>query len=114
MEIDHLLTALMQNEELFESVQSTLPESQRGGLFDAVAMKLRDRFEQAGSTDDIDRAITMEEHAVASTPDDHPDRGIYFNNLGIALQSRFEWTGSMEDLNRAIKSKEQAVEIHPR
>ena len=63
--------------------------------------------------DDLDRAITMNEQAVASTPDDHPDRAGRLNNLGIALQSRFERTGSMDDLDRAITTNEQAVASTP-
>ena len=60
----------------------------------------------------IGRSRTNEQ-AVASTPDDHPDRAMYLNNLGIALQSRFERTGSMDDLDRAITTNEQAVASTP-
>ena len=112
-EIDHLLTLFMLNAELLEFALSTLPEAEKGALLDAVGMKLLDRFEQTDSIGDLNRAIMMEENAVESIPDDHPDRAMYLNNLGIALQSRFERTGSMEDLDRAIVTKEQAVESTP-
>ena len=32
--------------------------------------------------DDLDRAITTNEQAVASTPDDHPDRAMIAQQLG--------------------------------
>ena len=71
------------------------------------------RFEQDGIVDDLDRAITMREQAIASTPDDHPDRVWWLNNMGVTLQSRFERTESMDDLERAISMKEQAVASTP-
>ena len=77
------------------------------------AIALQRRFERTGSMDDLDRAIRTNEQAVASTPDDHPNRGMYLNNLGNALQSRFERTGSMDDLDRAITTNEQAVASTP-
>jgi hypothetical protein len=63
--------------------------------------------------DDLDQAIMTMEHAVASTPDDHPDRAGRLNSWGVALQRRFERTGSMGDLDRAITMKEQAVASNP-
>src|SRR5438045_9447901 len=111
MDIDPLLTALTENEELLKLAWSTLPESERRELFDAVATKLLDRFEGNRSMDDLDRAITMEEQLLAFTPDDDPNRGIYLENLGWAVQSRFERMGSMDDLGRAIWANEQAVSL---
>jgi hypothetical protein len=55
----------------------------------------------------------MNEQAVASTPDDHPNRGGRLNNLGTALLSRFEITRSIDDLNRAIRIIEQALAFTP-
>ena len=34
--------------------------------------------------DDLDRVVTTNEQAIAST-DDHPDRAMYLGNLGNAL-----------------------------
>ena len=113
MEIDRLLNVFTQNVELQELMLSQLPESERGVLLDAIGMESLERFKRKGSIDDLDRAITMEEKAVESTPVDHPDRAGYLNNLGIALQSRFERTGSMDDLHRAIATNEKAVESTP-
>ena len=110
MEIFQLITLLIENEELLELAWSTLPESERGELFDTVAIKLLDRFEWNRSTDDLDRAITIEERVLTLTQDDHPNRGMRLHNLGAALHRRFEVTGSMEDLDHAIAIKGQAVE----
>jgi tetratricopeptide (TPR) repeat protein len=74
---------------------------------------LQMRFEQTGSIDDLERAITTREQAIGLTPDGHPDLPTIMNNLGTALHSRYELTGSMEDLERAIVAKEQAVESTP-
>ena len=110
MEIDQLVTEFIQNAGLPEVV---LPESTRGAVLAAVGLKLQERFLRTGSKDDLDRAIMMEEQAIASTPDDHPVRAGYLNNLGNVLQSRFERTGSMDDLDRAITTIEQAVSSTP-
>jgi hypothetical protein len=61
---------------------------------------------------DLDRAITMNEQAVTSTPEDYPNRSVMLHCLGSMLQRRFEKTGSMDDLNQAITKNEQAVAIH--
>jgi tetratricopeptide (TPR) repeat protein len=70
---------------------------------------LRCRFEQTGSINDLNQAITMYEQAISSMPKDHPSCAVHFNNLGDALQRRFGHTGLTEDLDRAIKMNEQAV-----
>jgi tetratricopeptide (TPR) repeat protein len=108
MEIDQLVS-----EFIAELPEATLPESTRGTLLAAVGLKLQERFLRTGSKDDLDRAITMEEEAIASTPDDHSVRAGYLNNLGNVLQRRFELTGSMNDLDRAITTIEQAISSTP-
>ena len=106
MENHWLVDAFVQDEELLAHASSTLPDSTRAVLYGLVAFELQNRFERTGSMDDLNRAITMNEQAVTSTPEDHPNRGRTLNNFGSALQSRFERTGSMDDLNRAITTKE--------
>ena len=83
------------------------------GCLNNLGNALQSRFERTGSMDDLNRAITTNEQAVASTPEDHPNRACNLNDLGNALQSRFERTGSMDDLNRAITTNEQAVASTP-
>ena len=69
------------------------------------------RFERTGSTEDLDRAIIINEQALESTSQSQHIRMGVLNNLGLALQSRFDRTGSMEDLDRAIVANEQVVEL---
>ncbi|KAH8903000.1 hypothetical protein BR93DRAFT_971944 [Coniochaeta sp. PMI_546] len=52
---------------------------------------------------DLEEAIAVGRKAVASTPDDHPDRAAWLNNLGIKLGRRYERTGAMADLKDAKK-----------
>jgi len=99
MENHWLVDAFVQDEELLAHASSTLPDSTRAAIYSLVALELQSRFERTGSMDDLDRAITTNEEAVASTPDDNPYRAAGLNNLGNVLQSRFERTGSMDDLN---------------
>ena len=113
MEVDRLLDACVQDAELLEFTMLTLPEPFKTDWGATVAQKLLHRFEQTGSLGDLDRAITANEQAVASTPYDHPDRAGRVNNLGIALQRRFERTGSMTDLDRSITMIEDAVTSNP-
>src|SRR5438876_551012 len=113
MEIDELPDAFVLDAKLMELALWILPESDKAELCAVVALKLLYRFEQTGSVDDLDRAITTNEQAVASTPDDHPDHAEFRNNLGNALHCRFERTGSMDDLDRAITTNEQAVVSTP-
>src|SRR5579871_6687221 len=107
MENHLLLDALVQNEKLLSLVSSVLPDSLRAALYGFLAFELISRFDRTGSMDDLNRAITMNEQAVAWTPEDHPNRGAMLTNLGNVLQRRFDRTGSMDDLNRAITTNEQ-------
>ncbi|KAB5581191.1 CHAT domain-containing protein [Coniochaeta sp. 2T2.1] len=62
---------------------------------------------------DLEEAITVARQAVASTPDDHPDRAGRLNNLGNKLESRYERTGAMADVEEAITVARQAVSSTP-
>jgi tetratricopeptide (TPR) repeat protein len=55
----------------------------------------------------------VNEQAVASTPEDHPDYGMYLNNLGNALELRFQRMGLMNDLDRAFMAIEKAIKQTP-
>jgi hypothetical protein len=70
---------------------------------------LQRRFEQTRSIDDLNRAITLHEGAVAVTPNDHSDYSTYLSHLSSALRSRFDKTGSVDDLYQAIAAIEQAA-----
>ncbi|SOE06465.1 hypothetical protein [Streptomyces sp. Ag109_G2-15] len=62
---------------------------------------------------DLDDVIELGRAAVASTPDDHPDRAAHLARLGDALQARFAHTGTQEDLNEAIDMGRAAVAATP-
>lgn len=81
---------LIQNAKLLEFTLSTSPESKEKRQCDAIEMELLHRFDETGSIDYLDRAITMRRQAVELTPEGHLHHAIYLNNLTIALQSRFE------------------------
>ena len=90
-----------------------LPESDRGGLLDAIGgVQSLERFERTGLIDDLNHGITTEK-AFEITPSESPYRAGILNNLGDAILSRFERTGSIEDLDRAIETNEQAVDSTP-
>jgi hypothetical protein len=56
MEIDKLLDAFL--------LDTILPESHRAELYAVIGIKWVQRFEQTGSVDDLDQAITMFEQAI--------------------------------------------------
>ncbi|KAG9044417.1 hypothetical protein FS842_001481 [Serendipita sp. 407] len=66
-----------------------------------------------GNCEDINRRIEMEEKAVRSTPDSHPDKHLLLNNLGSSLIRRFERLGNLDDLNSAIARNQAAVNLTP-
>lgn len=71
---------------------------------------LQTRFEQTGTIDDLDQAITAGRDAVAATPTDHPERAGSLSNLGLWLWVRFERTGAIDDLDQAITGWTQATQ----
>jgi tetratricopeptide (TPR) repeat protein len=113
MEVDRLLTLLMQNAELLEFSLSKLPESERWVLLNGIGVRFLERFLQTGSIDDVDRAIAIEERAIESASVDHSDRAMCLSNLGVALEMRFKRIGSLDNLDRAIVTNTQAVELTP-
>jgi hypothetical protein len=70
---------------------------------------LHSRFEQMGSTDNLNKAIETIEQAVLLTPDDHVHRPMYLYNWGNGLRSWFNQTGSIDDLNQAMNMNELAI-----
>ena len=66
-------------------------------------------YERSG--EGLERAIAVQEEAVALTPTGHPNRPMYLSNLGNAYQSAYERSG--EGLERAIAVQEEAVALTP-
>lgn len=72
------------------------------------------RFKRAaGSMEELDRAIEINEKAVESMLENHTNRALCFNNLALALGLLFEKTGSMNDLDHAIEITKQVLESTP-
>jgi len=65
MENHPLVDACVQDEELLAHASLALPDSTRAALYSLVALELQRRFERTGSMDDLNRAITTKEQAVA-------------------------------------------------
>jgi hypothetical protein len=55
--------------------------------------------------EDLNRALTLMEQAVASTSNTHPEFAMYLDHLGNVLLDKFERAGLTEDMNRAITIK---------
>ncbi|MFF1872809.1 CHAT domain-containing protein [Kitasatospora herbaricolor] len=54
-------------------------------------------------------AVSIWQHIVDATPEDHPGRPVMLSGLGIALRTRFERIGVFEDLEDAIQAGRAAV-----
>lgn len=96
---------------------SILSESDKGQYLGILALRLIERFERKGLTEDLNRAIAINEQAADCAPGDDPKRLIILSHLSNALRIRFERIGSMNDLNRGIGLMEEVVkctaENHP-
>ena len=67
-----------------------------------LANSLQTRFELTAATDDLDRAVHLNETALQSLPDGHPGTFMILSNLRNALRQRSEFRGSNDDLDRAL------------
>ena len=63
--------------------------------------------------EDLNQAITLQEKAVHSTPENHPDLPSWLNALGNSLDTQYTCLGNLEDLNRAITLYEKAIQSTP-
>jgi tetratricopeptide (TPR) repeat protein len=63
--------------------------------------------------DDLDRAIEINDLAVASLPNNHIDLSMYLNNSALALRVRFERTGVVDDIDKAILICDKAIGSMP-
>lgn len=71
------------------------------------------RFGQLGDFADLDNAITMQQHCVASTPDDDPNKPTRLSKLGMSYAARFGRLGDLTDLENAIIMKQRAFALPP-
>lgn len=71
------------------------------------------RYERQGSINDLCQAIETLERAVATVPQNHPDRATCLPSLAMALGGRYERNGAANDLDRAISFMEEAISLLP-
>ena len=70
-------------------------------LYD-LALRLDQRYKQAGQIDDSNRAIRWYNQAVEIIPDGHPDRAWILQELGVSLGDRYYKTKQLDDLEQSI------------
>jgi tetratricopeptide (TPR) repeat protein len=63
--------------------------------------------------DDLERAITYAQEALAATPLDHPDRAGRLSELYASLVDRYNQAGSMSDLEQALTHAQDALAATP-
>ncbi|KZP20335.1 hypothetical protein FIBSPDRAFT_1044972 [Athelia psychrophila] len=69
------------------------------------------RFERLADLADLENAITMEQQALALTPDGHPDKPARLTALGFSYDTRFERLGDLADIENAITAEMQALAL---
>ncbi|KAG2359469.1 CHAT domain-containing protein [Suillus spraguei] len=90
-----------------------LDNQHRPEALDSLAWALSSRFEQCGSTDDLDESIQHGREAVSLCSEGHSERGSYLNNLALSLHSRFDHQGNYDDLKEAISLHEEVLRLRP-
>ena len=75
---------------------------------------LHTRTLRKGSSEDLDRAITLADEAVKTTPNGDPNRVDYLNNLSNVLELRYERLGSPIDSDRPLSLYREIVELSPK
>ncbi|MBU6290173.1 MAG: CHAT domain-containing protein, partial [Chloroflexi bacterium] len=71
------------------------------------------RYALRGDPADLDRAVDLDEAALARTPTDSPDRPMRLGNLAIYLSTRYALRGDPADLDRAVDLDEAALARTP-
>jgi len=86
------------------------------GYASNLAVALSHRYPLTDDLADLDRAVELQEQAVASPPSKAPGGNDYFylSRLGFALLDRHRVNDSKDDLTRAISVLETALELLPR
>ena len=103
------LDEILDNPEYVDHVLSKISESSWGQLCNLIGIHLVKSFEETGSVEDLNRAVTTELYAVALTTIDAPKRVMYLNNLCAFLSVRFGKEESIDDINNAIIIRERIV-----
>jgi CHAT domain-containing protein/tetratricopeptide (TPR) repeat protein len=86
----------------------------RATALNNLGIYLKCRFEERQNREDLREAIEIEEDAIRSTPDNHPDKANRYTNLSGALFRRYEVTNNLKDLDKAIEQGEMALKATPK
>jgi len=62
---------------------------------------------------DLSEAISVQQHAIQLSPNDHPDMPGQLSNLGTLFLCRFDRTGNFSDVSEAISVHQRAVRLTP-
>ncbi|KAJ7797368.1 hypothetical protein B0H13DRAFT_2506787 [Mycena leptocephala] len=82
-------------------------------FFNKLGSSLNARFERLGNLEDLNKSISITEHALRFISDGHINKSGVLNNLGSALFYRFERLGDLDNLNRSISIVEDAIHHTP-
>lgn len=74
---------------------------------------LKTGYDQVGDLKDLEHAIKWDKEAIATTPENHPNRERLLNNLSNKMAKRYYQSGqqNLQDLQQAIEWGEKAVEM---
>ncbi|KAI0319923.1 CHAT domain-containing protein [Amylostereum chailletii] len=86
-------------------------------LLASLAFSHKNRFHQEGHWTDIERAISVQQHAINITSENHIDKPAFLDNLGNSLHFRFQHFGDhfgdVADIDSAIHVQRKAVDLTP-
>lgn len=74
---------------------------------------LRNKYERTGDLEDLQRAVTHSEEAVAALPQGHSSRPSFLAELASTLGMKYTRMGDIHDLQRAISYAEEAMAAIP-
>lgn len=110
MEFAPYINHFVEDRELFEAILSKVPASVQWQLLANVATKLCDRYEEAKTIDDLNRAIELYEQSIVIIERDNIHYSPLLNDLAVALKVRFHALDNGGDIDRAITLYKEIVE----
>jgi tetratricopeptide (TPR) repeat protein len=93
--------------------EPTAPENRAVDVLSALASAVQQRYEESGSSLDLDRAVELYRQAVSLTDQADPLLWSRQAALASAMQMRFERSGASSDLDEAVELLLAAVNAAP-
>ncbi len=91
-------------------IQNHRSKTQMADILSSLGSTLQRQSIRSGAFSNLDKAISILEHAVSLTEWDDVRGANRLSNLGTALQTRYRRLGDPEDLNRAVTLLRAAVQ----